>query len=150
MSSSCLVMSNSLWPHGLPWNFPGKNTGLDCQFLVQGIFLTQESNLGLPHCLQILFHLSHQGRPYIILLLHNYMNVNFLYILLYFPSLTRNQHANVRGIFLSRLYLKGKGSNRPFYGILLFHVAPLVSCLSVLKYNHIGVYLQSRLLGFSW
>ena len=30
-------------------------------FLLQGIFLTQGSNLGLPHCSQILYHLSHQG-----------------------------------------------------------------------------------------
>ena len=31
--------------------------------LLQGIFLTQESNMGLPHCRQILYHLSHQGSP---------------------------------------------------------------------------------------
>ena len=30
---------------------------------LQGIFLTQESNLGLLHCRQILYHLSHQGNP---------------------------------------------------------------------------------------
>ena len=28
-----------------------------------GIFLTQGSNLSLPHCRQILYHLSHQGSP---------------------------------------------------------------------------------------
>ena len=33
---------------------PGKNTGVGCQALLQGIFLTQGSNLGLPHCRQIL------------------------------------------------------------------------------------------------
>ena len=76
--------------------------------------------------------------------------LNFYIFFLYFPFLTRNQHANVRGIFISHLYLKGKGNNRPFCGILLFHVAPLVSCLSVLIYNRVGVYLHSRLLGFSW
>ena len=34
-------MSNSLWPHGLqparilrPWGSPGKNTGVDCHFLL--------------------------------------------------------------------------------------------------------------------
>ena len=32
-----------------------------CHFLLQGIFLTQRSNLGLPHCRWILDHLSHQG-----------------------------------------------------------------------------------------
>ena len=34
-------------PGSCPWNFPGKNTGLDCQ----GIFPTQASNLGLLHLL---------------------------------------------------------------------------------------------------
>ena len=44
-----------------PWNFPGKNTGVSCCFLLQGIFLTQGSNLGLLHCRQTLYCLSHQG-----------------------------------------------------------------------------------------
>ena len=46
------VMSDSEWLHGLypvgqlcPWNFPGKNTGVGCRFLLQGIFPTQGSNL---------------------------------------------------------------------------------------------------------
>ena len=30
-------------------DFPGKNTGLGCHFLLQGIFLTQGSNLHLLH-----------------------------------------------------------------------------------------------------
>ena len=37
----CSVVPNSLWPHGpgparllSPWNFPGKNTGVDCHFLL--------------------------------------------------------------------------------------------------------------------
>ena len=41
----------------------GKNTGVGCHFLLQGIFLTQELNPGLLHCRQILYHLSHQGSP---------------------------------------------------------------------------------------
>ena len=32
-------------------------------FLLQGIFPTQKSNLGLPHCRQMLHCLSHQGSP---------------------------------------------------------------------------------------
>ena len=43
---------------------PGKNTGVGCHFLLQGIFPTQGSNPGLPHCRQILYRLSHQGSPY--------------------------------------------------------------------------------------
>ena len=49
---------------GSSWNFPGKSTGVDCHFLLQGIFLTQGSNPGLPHCMQTLHHLSYQGSPY--------------------------------------------------------------------------------------
>ena len=40
---------------------PGKNTGVGCHALLQGIFLTQRSNPGLPHCRQILYCVSHQG-----------------------------------------------------------------------------------------
>ena len=38
---------------------PGKNTGVGCPSLLQGIFLTQGLNLGLLHCRWILYHLSH-------------------------------------------------------------------------------------------
>ena len=46
-----------------PLNYPGKNTGVGGHSLFQGIFPTQESNLGLPHCGQTLYHLSHQRSP---------------------------------------------------------------------------------------
>ena len=36
-----------------------------CHSLLQGIFLTQGSNLGLLNCRQILYHLSHQGSPWL-------------------------------------------------------------------------------------
>ena len=42
-------------------DFPGKNTGVGCHFLLQGIFLTQESNPGLLHCRQIFYQLSYKG-----------------------------------------------------------------------------------------
>ena len=42
--------------------FPGKNTGVGCHFLLQGIFLTQGSNPDLLHCRQTIYHLSHQRR----------------------------------------------------------------------------------------
>ena len=34
-----------------PWDFPGKNTGVGCRFLLQGIFLTQGLNPRLLHLL---------------------------------------------------------------------------------------------------
>ena len=46
------------------WDFPGKNTGVGCHFLLQRIFPTQRSNLGLLHCrwrcIYLLRH--HNGR----------------------------------------------------------------------------------------
>ena len=45
---------------------PGKNTGVGCDALLQGIFLTQGSNPGLLHSRWILHHLSHKGSPRIL------------------------------------------------------------------------------------
>ena len=44
-------------------NSPGQNTGVGSLSLLQGIFPTQGSNPGLPHCRRILYQLSHQGSP---------------------------------------------------------------------------------------
>ena len=46
------------------WDFQGKSTRVGCHFLLQGIFPTQGSNPGLPHCRQMLYRLSHQGSRY--------------------------------------------------------------------------------------
>ena len=48
------------------WDSPGKNTGVGCLALLQGFFPTQGLNLGLLHCRQILYDLSHQGSPRIL------------------------------------------------------------------------------------
>ena len=52
------VVSNSVahGPHS-PWNSPGQNTGVGSLSLLQGIFPTQGSNPGLPHCRQNQFYL---------------------------------------------------------------------------------------------
>ena len=62
-SESRSVVSDSLRPHRLysPWNSPGHNTGVGSLALLQGIFPTQGSNPGLPHCKHIFYQLSHQG-----------------------------------------------------------------------------------------
>ena len=67
-SKSCSVVSDSLQPHGLysPWNSPGQNTGVGSLSFLQGIYPTQGSNPGLPHCRQILYQLSHKGSPRIL------------------------------------------------------------------------------------
>ena len=57
MFSVASIGSNSLRPHGLqtarllcPWNSAGKNTGVGCHFLLQGIFPLNPSLLCLLHC----------------------------------------------------------------------------------------------------
>ena len=42
---------------------PGKNTGVGCHAFLQGVFPTQVSKPGPPHCRWILCKLSHQGSP---------------------------------------------------------------------------------------
>ena len=90
---SCSFMSDFATPwtvaHG---DSPGKNTGVGCHSLLQGIFLTQGSHPGLLHCRQILYHLSHQGRVDVVLLLAKYL-INFY---LYFSS---KISVSVTGIF---------------------------------------------------
>ena len=62
VDQSCPTLCNPLacgpsgsFAHGI---LLGKNTGMGCHSLLQGIFLTQGSNPGLPHCGQIIYHLS--------------------------------------------------------------------------------------------
>ena len=61
-SESRSVVSDSLRSNGLysPWNSPGQDTEVGSYSFLQGIFLTQGSNLGLLHYRRILYHLSHQ------------------------------------------------------------------------------------------
>ena len=59
----CDITDCSLPGSSVHGNSPGENTGVDCHALPQGIFPTQESNLGLPYCRQILYCLSYQGSP---------------------------------------------------------------------------------------
>ena len=47
-------------------DFSGKNTGMGCHALFQGIFPTPGLNQVLLHCRQMLYSLSHQGRPRIL------------------------------------------------------------------------------------
>ena len=70
---SCSVMSDSLRPHGVeptrllcPLNFPGKNTGVGCHFLLQQIFPTQGLNLHHLHCRLILYHWATKEVPRVV------------------------------------------------------------------------------------
>ena len=69
----CLVAvlcPSLLQPHGLQtasllcsWDFPYKKTGVDCHFLLQGIFWTQGLNPCLQHWKADLLPLSYLGSP---------------------------------------------------------------------------------------
>ena len=61
VAQSRLTLCDPMEPLG-PWDFLGKNTGVGCCFLLQGIFPTQGSNPDLLHCRQILYHLSHPAQ----------------------------------------------------------------------------------------
>ena len=87
------IVSNSLWPQRLQpprlrcsWDFPGKNTGVGCHCLLQGIFPTQGSNpslLHLQHWQAYSLPLSHLGNSfstatannywYLLCTMHNYL-----------------------------------------------------------------------------
>ena len=61
VAQSCPTLCDSV--DYSPWNSPGQNTEEGSLSLLQGIFPTQGLNLGLPHCRQILYQLSHKGKP---------------------------------------------------------------------------------------
>ena len=75
MCVSHLVMSDSLQAHqaALSMELSRQENWSGCHFLLQGFFRTQGLNLGLLHCRQILYTLSHQGSPYIHTYLHIYV-----------------------------------------------------------------------------
>ena len=66
VTRSCLTVTPWTVAHQAPLSMgilPGKNTGVGCHALLQGIFPTQMLNPGLPPYRQILYHLGHQGSP---------------------------------------------------------------------------------------
>ena len=70
VSQSCLTlcdcMDYSLTFSSVHRSSPGKNTRVGCHALLQGIFPSQGLNPCLPHYRWILYHLSHQGCPWIL------------------------------------------------------------------------------------
>ena len=71
----CPTLCNPTQPTRLlcPWDSPGKNTGVGCHSLLQGIFLIQGLNLGLLYCRQVLTTLC------IAITVHQIHTVNFIF-----------------------------------------------------------------------
>ena len=62
VTQSCLTLCDPM-NYTASRNSSGQNTGVGSLALLQGIFPTQGSNPGLPHCRQTLYQLSHKGSP---------------------------------------------------------------------------------------
>ena len=66
VAQSCLTLcdpQDCSSPGSSVLDSPGKNTGVGCHALLQGIFPIKASNRGLLHCRWILYQLSYQGSP---------------------------------------------------------------------------------------
>ena len=80
-SESLSVVSSSLRPHGLYslWNSPYENTGVSNLSLLQGIFPTEGSNPGLPHCRWILHQLSlREALIYVYAFFSDFLSINIV------------------------------------------------------------------------
>ena len=74
VSLSCLSLCNLMAcspPGSCPSDSPGKNTGVGCHALLQGIFPTWGLNPGLTPCRQILYRLEPPGKPVRMAILNN-------------------------------------------------------------------------------
>ena len=74
----CDPMGCSLPGFSVHWDSPGKNTGVGCHFLLQGIFLTQGLSSHLLHLIEFTSALAGRffttippGKPTIFILLHS-------------------------------------------------------------------------------
>ena len=94
--------SPTLQANSLPSEPPEnpKNTGVGSLTLLQGIFPAQESNWGLLHCRQILYHLSYQRSPNI---WYGIENILYLGIRFHWESICNNLQI-ILSLFIKRIY----------------------------------------------
>ena len=83
---------------------PGKNTGMSCHFLFQGIFLTQRLNPGLLHCRQFLYQLSYKGNPLSSSLISTTPSLLAFYFSILECTHLKNNQNNLPLIFTSSSY----------------------------------------------
>ena len=97
-----------------PWDFPSRITELGCQFVLQGIFLTQGSNPYLLHWQVGSLALSHQGR-HIDICVYMYMYIyiyTHIYIYIYIHTYTYTHiytytHMHIYPLFFGFPFLLG-------------------------------------------
>ena len=81
---TCDIMDSRPPGSSVRGDFPGKNTGVGCHFLLQGIFWTQRSNLHLLHWQMDFLPLSYLGSPLLFICVYIYIYVCvYIYIYIY-------------------------------------------------------------------
>ena len=109
VAQSCLTLCDpmdcSLPGFSVHGDSLGKYIGVGCHTFLQGIFPTQGSNPGLPRCMWILYHLSHQGSPPI-WVLGFFLKKFFLVLSLQSPMcILQLQHSSISASHISKLLL---------------------------------------------
>ena len=126
MAQSCLTLCDRMdcSPPGSSdrRDSPGKNTGVGCHALLQGIISTQELNQDLLHCRQILYQLSYQGSP---IFLYTTLNkVDSYHILLYPDLIIKYTYISI--VFLN-LHAKWKANS--------INQLPITECQRMVKFQ---------------
>ena len=123
-AKSCLtfLLPHGLYPIGLlcPWDFPGKNTGVGCNFLLQGILPTLGSNLGLLHCRQTFLPSEPPGKPSVSIYFELKVNLTILKFLIKIHQIFnhRNIPMNTYTEIVQFYCKKPHGSKNTFFKLL--------------------------------
>ena len=81
-----VLVTHAAWLFATPWTITcqapqsmefSRQEYWSCHFLLQGIFLTQGSNPGLPHHRLMLYPLSYQGSTEIVILIIHWVSLGF-------------------------------------------------------------------------
>ena len=132
------VVSDSLRRHGLqptrllrPWNSPGKSTGVGCHFLLQGIFLTQGSNLGLLHCRRCYINISNNHQFFGLLLNQGsyFSSFSFIWVSLSVSNFSLFRTWSCPWVNCVWRYLISVPPN-PLFSILPFHLHQITALLT--------------------
>ena len=102
VTQSCLtlwdLMDCSLPGSSVHGDSPGKNTGVGCHALLQGIFPTQGWNPGLLQCKWILYHLSHHRSPFLSIKSESHYFVTIWFLIV--PYLALPGKFSILGFFM--------------------------------------------------
>ena len=118
------------------WDSPGKNNGMGCHSLLQGIFPTQQLNPGLPNCRQILYHLSHQESP---------LNKCQLTRKLLWPHANSQPALTVSAMWpASPHWTKSRGRHLTTFWVFPFHLLRMLTPCTLFQ-SRVEPILQSRM-----